>query len=276
MSAPELSHAACLVRDFDRERFVTALFAPASVREELMVLYAFNVEIARVQESVREPMAGMIRLQWWRDALIAGAEGRSHDRHPVAQPLGAMIRSHELDLALFEDLIAAREGDLDRVQPADLNALCGYAERSSGALGRLAAQVLGGVDQDTQRAAAEVGVAWGLIGNLRALGHHLSMGKLTLPLDLMADAGMSGDDLSGHAALPEIARKIGDLARIRLDAARSCSVDRAALAAVLPALLADGHLKALDRAGWDVFHPSVAQPRTRPLRLLFGHLTGRF
>ncbi|MBI3446701.1 MAG: squalene/phytoene synthase family protein [Magnetospirillum sp.] len=143
MPAPALTHAARLVRDFDRERFVTALFAPAERREALMVLYAFNTEIARVQESVREPMAGMIRLQWWRDTLIAGAEGALLDHHPVARPLGELIRSHDLGLDLFEDLISSREADLEGGQPSDMDALCRYAERSSAALSQLAARILG-------------------------------------------------------------------------------------------------------------------------------------
>src|SRR5665213_2932433 len=63
-----LSPIGALVREHDRDRFQTALFAPAGDREALFALYAFNYEIARVRESVREPMLGQIRLQWWREA----------------------------------------------------------------------------------------------------------------------------------------------------------------------------------------------------------------
>ena len=57
------------VRRHDRERYLTALFAPSDRREDLLALYAFNLEVARTRESVREAMLGQIRLQWWRDAL---------------------------------------------------------------------------------------------------------------------------------------------------------------------------------------------------------------
>ena len=63
------AHCEALVRAADRERFLTALFAPADRRNALFALYAFNIEIARVREAVREPLAGEIRLQWWSDAL---------------------------------------------------------------------------------------------------------------------------------------------------------------------------------------------------------------
>ena len=70
-----LSPLAALVRRHDRDRFQTALFAPAARREALFALYAFNYEIARVRESVREPMLGQIRLQWWREAIDAAFAG---------------------------------------------------------------------------------------------------------------------------------------------------------------------------------------------------------
>ena len=50
------------MRRHDRDRYQTALFAPAARREALFALYAFNYEIARVRESVTQPMLGQIRL----------------------------------------------------------------------------------------------------------------------------------------------------------------------------------------------------------------------
>src|ERR1700759_2884419 len=66
MSDPSLAAG---LRQHDRDRSQTALFAPAERRDALFALYAFNYEVARIRESVREPMLGLIRLQWWRDAL---------------------------------------------------------------------------------------------------------------------------------------------------------------------------------------------------------------
>lgn len=281
MSAPPaLSHAARLVHDNDRDRFATALFAPADRREQLMLLYAFNVEIARVQESVREPMAGHIRLQWWRDALVEGAEGGTCDDHPVARPLGELIRNRGLPLEPFDELIAARWDDLNGVSPADLEEAERYAERSASALVSLALAVLGAEDEDSRRAGRHLGIAWGLVGGLRALGHHLSMGKLTLPEALLRQAGTSGEALrqgqSSIEALTSVARQVGQRAAHHLDKARSPRAGRDGLAALLPAILADGHLQVLEKAGWNPFDSRVAAPRPRPIRLVFAHLTGRY
>lgn len=279
MSAPELSPAARLVREFDRDRFVTALFAPPDRREALMVLYAFNVEIAKVQESIKEPMAGLIRLQWWRDTLIAGAEGGHCDNHPVARPLGELIRSYDLPLEHFDDLISARQDDLEAFVPADLAEAERYAERSSAALTALALAVLGAKTEDCQRAGRHVGTAWGLIGNLRALGYHMSIGKLTLPDALLRDAGLSRDALSSGQmstdALTSVVRTMGDCARQHLVKAREQRPSRAGLAALLPAILADGYLQVLEKARWNPFDSRVALQRPRPIRLMLAQVLGR-
>ena len=64
-----------MVRRHDRDRYQTALFAPADRREALFALYAFNYEIARVRETVTQPMLGQIRLQWWREVVEAAYAG---------------------------------------------------------------------------------------------------------------------------------------------------------------------------------------------------------
>src|SRR5258708_12399422 len=89
--AGEASSLAALVRHHDRDRYQTALFAPARRREALLALYAFNYEIARVRETVTQPMLGQIRLQWWRwvlDTAYARAPAR---QPPVAVSLSAGV-----------------------------------------------------------------------------------------------------------------------------------------------------------------------------------------
>src|SRR6516164_4077804 len=113
-----LSAVAALVRRHDRDRFQTALFAPAGRREALFALYAFNYEIARVRETVREPMLGRIRLQWWREVIEAAYDGKPTRKHVVAEPLTAAIREHGLTHGEFDRLIDARELDLEDTPPA--------------------------------------------------------------------------------------------------------------------------------------------------------------
>src|ERR1700733_849809 len=137
-----LSPVAALVRRHDRDRFQTALFAPAAEREALFALYAFNFEIARVRESVREPMLGQIRLQWWREAIAAAYAGAAPRRHDVAEAITATIRSRTLSRGHFDRLIDTRDRDLAAAPPASLADLEDYAEGPSARLVLLALELL--------------------------------------------------------------------------------------------------------------------------------------
>jgi len=277
----DLTPAAAQVRTFDRERFVTALFASESSREDLMVLYAFNVELSRIRESVTEPVAGLIRLQWWRDTLAAAVDGQSIDHHhPVAGALAGLLLRYGLGADLFEAMLEAREADLAPDGPADMAAAEAYAAQTAGVLARIALLLLGERGEGAAEAARQMGIAWGLLGHVRALGAHLSMGRLTIPLDVLAEAGTDADAVrAGRAPLPALcrsARIMAEAARGHLAMARRERVGRQALAAMLPAVLADGHLRVLARAGWNPFDARVQTPQPQPLRLAWASLRGRF
>jgi phytoene synthase len=62
-------HCEQLVRTLDKDSFIATLYAPQERRPWLFALHAFALEIARVRKTVRDPMAGTIRLQWWLEAL---------------------------------------------------------------------------------------------------------------------------------------------------------------------------------------------------------------
>src|SRR5215472_10871218 len=92
-AAARLSPVAALVRQHDRDRFQTVLFAPAARREALFALYAFNYEIASVRNRVTQPTLGRIRLEWWRESIAAAFENGLVHHHAVVAALTSAIRS---------------------------------------------------------------------------------------------------------------------------------------------------------------------------------------
>ncbi len=162
-----LSPVTALVRRHDRDRFHTALFAPAERRAALLALYAFNYEVAKTREMVRETALGHMRLQWWRESIAAIYEGGAVRHHQVVAPLAAAIAAQGLSRAYFDALIDAREADLDDAAPADLDALEAYVEATSGGLVVLALEALGVRAAAAVAAGREVGIAYGLAGLMR-------------------------------------------------------------------------------------------------------------
>src|SRR3954447_14801823 len=97
-----LSRPGAIVRRHDRDRYQTALFAPSDRREALFALYAFNYEVARVRETVTQPMLGQIRLQWWREVIAASYAGAPARGHEIVQPLVTTITVLGLSRAPFD------------------------------------------------------------------------------------------------------------------------------------------------------------------------------
>ena len=156
-------HCQDLVAKADKDRFLACLFAPAEARPHLFALYAFNVEIARIRETVSEPQIGLVRQQWWLDTLDGIYAGRT-PYHPVAQALVSAVAKGDLPKHALQNLVIAREFDLYDDPMPSLADLEGYLGETSSSLIQMAALILG---KGAPEAAGLAGVAFGLAGVLR-------------------------------------------------------------------------------------------------------------
>jgi NADH dehydrogenase [ubiquinone] 1 alpha subcomplex assembly factor 6 len=273
---------AALLRRHDRDRYQTALFAPVDRREALFALYAFNYEIARVHETVTQPMLGQIRLQWWREVVDAAFTGLPPRQHEVAEPLAAVIRERALTRAHFDRMIDTRERDLADKPPATLAALEDYAAGTSAALLWLALEVLGVAEPAARVAVRDVGIGYAMAGLLRALPFHARAGRCYIPADIAARAGLDMADyanLRDGAGLRTATAQIAEAGAGHLQAARRYrrAVPRSARAAMLPSVIADRFLARLHRAGCNPFAPELAAPDPlQSWRLLAATLRNRF
>ncbi|MBK3798291.1 squalene/phytoene synthase family protein [Azospirillum brasilense] len=281
-ATPDLSYCGREVRKYDNDRFLTCLFAPAERRESLFALYAFNLEIAKTREVVTEPVLGQMRLQFWRDGLDKIYEGAAVPKHAVMEPLAAAVREGGLSRALFDRLIDAREADLDDTPPANLSCLVNYAEVTGAPLVQLALEILGAKGPEAMEAGRQAGIGYALAGIVRAVPFHARQHRQLLPADRMAAHGAKPGDLFELRSTPElrpVAREVAEAARDHLAKARALrrSVPRAALSALLPAVLAGLHLDVLAREGNDPFAARVLMPHPlRHAKLAWAALRGRF
>jgi len=250
MDATLANRLAASVRAADPDRYFATLFAPAAQRPFLFALYAFNAEVARVAETVREPMLGAIKLEWWRETSEGAAKGAPRN-HDVARGLAGLFAEKNIALADVEALIAARAFDSSPDHFADFAGLDAYVDATSGAVMRLAAQILGGDPART----SEAGLAYGLTGLLRALPFHNGRHKLYLPQGLLAALHVTPEEFfhleRNDSRLTAVIRQVALKARGHFLAARQASRRGAALAAILPAALVPVYLRKLI-AGRDV------------------------
>jgi phytoene synthase len=252
MNGALANRLAASVRAADPDRYFATLFAPAAQRPFLFALYAFNAEVARVAETVREPMLGAIKLEWWRETSEGASKGipRNHD---VARGLAALFAEKNVALADVEALIAARAFDSSADTFADFAGLDAYVDATSGAVMRLAARILGGAPK-IEQTVDEAGLAYGLTGLLRALPFHNGRHKLYLPLDLLAALHVTPEEFfhleRNDSRLTAVIRQVALKARDHFLAARRAPKPGVALAAILPAALVPVYLRKLS-AGRD-------------------------
>jgi phytoene synthase len=251
----EAALAACeeTVRRTDPDRYLSALFAPEERRPLLFALYAFNHEIARIGDTVRDPMMGEIRLEWWREAIAEAQDGRPR-AHDVVRGVAELFARVGPPLEPFEAMIDARQFDLGGEFFADLNALVAYADATSGSLMRLASEIL--LDgEKIGDVAHEAGVAYGLTGILRALPFKVSQQKLYLPADLLKQEDVAPEEIfAGKADAMKLVRvksAIAAHARAHYEAARKRQIPGHSLPALMPAGLVPLYLRKLSRTGFD-------------------------
>ncbi|WP_372619266.1 squalene/phytoene synthase family protein [Falsiroseomonas sp.] len=244
------------VRLHDPDRFLCALFAPAERRPALFALLAYNHELARAREAASNPIAALIRLQWWREAVAEAAEGRPARRHEVATPLHAAIAAGLLDPADLSALADAREAEAAEEGLPTRVAFAAHLRGTAGGVAVAAGRLLGAAGEALVALQA-LGAAYGLAGVLRSVAAHAAQGRCLLPGDALAEAGLDAAAViqAPESAAPVIRRLaeagLGDLAAAR---AAAGGVPRGAVAAALPAVLAARDLRRL-AAGREVPAP---------------------
>jgi phytoene/squalene synthetase len=265
------------VRRFDRDRYLTVLAAPGAAAADLAVLYAFNLELALIRDSVREPMLGQIRFQWWREAIDGILAGQPR-RHAVVTALAELMARRKLDRAFFDRMIDAGERELVDPPPADLAALEAHGADTAGSLLALCAEAAGIAADGVRDLTRSLGIAVALTGIARATLYLAQHQRRMIPDDIVAATGLSTDGLLTLKPQRELApaiERIGDAARVHFAVARGLAAPRALLPALRIGTLARLQLRRLERARYDLFDPTSIE--TGPLdlwRLTAKRLTG--
>ncbi len=244
------------VRKHDRDRYLALLATPPQARRSLVALYAFNAEIARVGETVSQPLLGEMRLQWWRDGLKGKSDGEAHPAIPL---LKEGFTTAGEDIACLETLIDGRRGDLYGEPPESWEDLDDYLSATSSALMVAALKILGAATPAALEKARHLGLAYGYVGLARALDYQRRRGRCLLPRRHWGEMTIRQEDFMqyGHG-LAEIRRLFIIRAESFLTSCPPSRPEKTAWPALLPAICARIHLKALQQ-GRDGASPLALQ-----------------
>ncbi len=258
-----LPYNAQTLRQQDKDRFLLSLMTPVQHRQALWALFAFNHEIAKTREIVTETQIGLIRLQWWRDAIGEIYDGKTPRDHIVIKPLAAAIKQNDLPRDLFNNLIYAREFDLEGVAPFDTDGLLNYCDFTNTPLNILALKVLD--EEEDSAAIQKISINYALVGLMRALPTMLSQRRVFIPQNMMKPHNLDETallDFNQREKLPKIVEEIISLADFTVTPKSKFLKRMHKMTRLYVAQIKTDH--------YDVFDPNITiPPKFLALRLLF-------
>ncbi|KIK65532.1 hypothetical protein GYMLUDRAFT_39002 [Collybiopsis luxurians FD-317 M1] len=185
-----------LVKNHDYESYLIAQFWPKELRGGYFALKAFSTELAMIQDNVSTSTIGMMRIQFWRDAVKAITEGNP-PRHPIALALHQepSIQQAGLQMYHFKRIIDARDAELQVPVHLTVDSLTAHAESTSSTILYLLLSLqqsllpspskVGAVDL-LSHALSHLGTAQTITTLLRALPYHARNGRMVIPAEITA------------------------------------------------------------------------------------------
>ena len=194
MSSPDMEHCLKLVKTNASDLYFADLLLPKILRDEIIVLHAFHVEIINAILASREPMAGEIRLQWWAD-VIAGNRSDDASGHPVARAFLQLINQHQISRTALGAKLQAHIFDLYSDPMGDRTMLEGHLGETRSILFQIAGNIAGaGNNHKLADACGHSGVATGIVSCLENMAMHRNLQRIYIPSDLLTAVGLSASE----------------------------------------------------------------------------------
>src|SRR5258707_15470816 len=179
------------------------------MRPQVAAVYAF----ARVADDIADEGAApaedrLAQLDAWRRRLHAAVavdatEPVPHEHEDlILVALAHSIRSFELPLVLFDDLVSAFGQDTMTSRYASWADVFDYCRRSANPVGRLVLRIAGYRDAGLDRSSDALCTALQLANFWQDFGRDWRSGRLYVPRDVQASSGASESDLVAAPAGP--------------------------------------------------------------------------
>jgi squalene synthase HpnC len=282
-SAPNLAEAYAYCGRLARAHYenftVASWLMPRAMRPHMHAIYAY----ARIADDFADELADVERSlahldEWERELDLAYA---GTPRHPVMIALADTIRRFAIPREPFADLLKAFRSDVNFQGFETIEDLCGYARCSANPVGRLVLYLFGYRDGERQRLSDLVCTGLQLANFWQDIAIDFAKGRIYFPRRDLGHFGVTEDDLRAS----RLSQAFVALMRHEIEYARDLLVRGAALHQMVDRRLgrdvlmfAGGGLailRAIERAGYDVFTKRPTLVKLDYLGLGFNALMGR-
>lgn len=203
----DIAVCARLIRGGSRSFHAASLLLPHRVRAPACALYAF-CRLADDAVDLGGGGAALDALRMRLDQIYAG--------HPASiaadRAMAAVVRDFAIPIDLPGALLEGFAWDLEGRRYADLTQLRAYAARVAGSVGVMMALLMETRGTDSLARAGDLGIAMQLSNIARDVGEDAAAGRLYLPLDWLAAAGIDSEKFLAQpafdASLAEIVSRL--------------------------------------------------------------------
>jgi 15-cis-phytoene synthase len=257
--------------------YLATLLLPASKRPFVHALYGF----ARYADEIVDDLASTLTakekaevLRNWSSDVLRGLEtGKSSDL--VGRALIDTVQRFDIPHQHFVDFLHSMEMDLTVTEYQTFDDLYEYVYGSAAVIGLQMVPILGGDTVNSLEAAKNLGVAFQLANFIRDVGEDLDRGRVYLPLQELAEHGVTRQMLETRKLTPEIISALKfQIARVRqLQKAAEPGIallDKTSQPCIRAASeLYCGIVDEVEKIGYDIFNKRAKTSTARRARVAF-------
>ena len=258
--------------------YLATLLLPASKRPFVHALYGF----ARYADEIVDDLASTLTaqekaevLRTWSSEVLRGLEtGKSSDL--VGRALIDTVQRFDIPHQHFVDFLHSMEMDLTVTEYQTFDDLYEYVYGSAAVIGLQMVPILGGDTVNSREAAKNLGVAFQLANFIRDVGEDLDRGRVYLPLQELAEHGVTRQMLEDRKLTPEIISALKfQIARVRQLQKEAepgiALLDKTSQPCIRAASeLYCGIVDEVEKIGYDIFNKRAKTSTARRARVALG------
>ncbi len=250
------------------------LVLPADQRRAIVAVWDFCRAVDDAVDECEESQpgsaaaSGRAAMAFWR-AELARCFGDGLPETPQGSALQPHIAEFDLPRQAFEDVIDGVAMDLDKTRYQTFDELLEYCRRVASAVGLICICIFGCRHEKARDYALHLGVALQLTNILRDVKADLALGRVYLPLDDLAAAGCTVEDLAAGKMSEPVRRLLAhegqrarDFYRRAIEARPDEDRRRLVAAEIMRAVYFET-LRRIEGRGYDVFSGGTRLPKPR-------------
>lgn len=251
------------VKNSDYYQYFSVLIAPEEMRDKMLAIYAFAAEIRKIPYLITEPMAGHIRLQWWRDGVDEMYSGKiTKHRHEISEALLPMVSKNAKSKDLLHKIINATELDIDKVVPANIAELEQYCADISSSVFELLLIANEQCSDEALKFTFHMGIAYELVNLMRNVRHSAFHGHIFLPDDTLKAQELTAEDIiegKGIGQAGSIVAQICKLVESHLQKASELAkkLSKKQIKILAPYKIIKPYLKKIAKNNFDIFNNDI-------------------